>query len=296
MKSFQIRGGIANEFLLDGQIKGSKRFSGSALDKLLRSDIPKRNLKIVLVMRLRSRWSCGSFPPILSTCARQGRLAPFLRYHPSWIRFQTTLPPPNYLPLSHFIPSTLPDSPLPADPAPYLANSIPQTYYIERYGCQMNVADADLINAILQSHNYRPSSSADSADIVLLVTCAIRSKAEDKIWRRLECLQSIREKGGKIAVLGCMAERLKFQLLEGKRMVDVVCGPDAYRDLPSLLARSEGEGVGNVMLSVDETYADILPVQIDSGKVSAYLSIMRGCNNMCTYCIVPFTRGTMYSE
>jgi tRNA A37 methylthiotransferase MiaB len=93
-------------------------------------------------------------------------------------------------------------------------------------------------------------------------------------------------------VLGCMAERLKFRLLEGERMVDVVCGPDAYRDLPGLLARSEeGEGVGNVMLSVDETYADILPVQIEEGRVSGCISIMRGCNNMCTYCIVPFTRG-----
>jgi len=156
----------------------------------------------------------------------------------------------------------------------------------------MNFADADLINAILQSHNYHTSSSDATADIVLLVTCAIRSNAEDKIWRRLERLQPLRKRGGKVAVLGCMAERLKHQLLEGRKMVDVVCGPDAYRDLPSLLARSDEEGVANVMLSVDETYADIMPVQIDSSRVSACVSIMRGCNNMCTYCIVPFTRGS----
>lgn len=157
----------------------------------------------------------------------------------------------------------------------------------------MNFADADLVNAILQSHNYSPSSSPETADIILLVTCAIRTNAEDKIWRRLERLQPLRERGGKVAILGCMAERLKLQLLEGERMVDVVCGPDAYRDLPSLLARSDAEGVANVILSVDETYADIIPVQIEPSRVSACVSIMRGCNNMCTYCIVPFTRGAL---
>jgi tRNA A37 methylthiotransferase MiaB len=163
------------------------------------------------------------------------------------------------------------------------------SYHIEPYGCQMNFADADLVNAILQSNNFHPTTP-DSADIILLVTCAIRDNAEQRIWRRLESLQHIRERGGKIALLGCMAERLKFALLEGKTpLVDVVCGPDAYRDLPGLLAQ-EG-GVGNVMLSVDETYADIMPVQIEADRVSACISIMRGCNNMCTYCIVPFTRG-----
>jgi len=152
----------------------------------------------------------------------------------------------------------------------------------------MNLADADLINAILQNNNFHPTTSA-SAQIILLVTCAIRENAEARIWRRLEALQPLRQNGGKIAVLGCMAERLKFKLLEGDRLVDVVCGPDAYRDLPVLLGQ-EG-GVGNVMLSVDETYADIMPVQIEKDRVNAYVSIMRGCNNMCTYCIVPFTRG-----
>jgi tRNA A37 methylthiotransferase MiaB len=154
----------------------------------------------------------------------------------------------------------------------------------------MNFADADLINAILQSHNFHPTTPS-TAQILLLVTCAIRENAEQKIWRRLEALQPLRQRGGKIAVLGCMAERLKFKLLEGDRLVDVVCGPDAYRDLPFLLGQ-EG-GVGNVMLSVDETYADIMPVQIEKDRVSACLSIMRGCNNMCSYCIVPFTRGTI---
>src|SRR5262249_25444549 len=131
--------------------------------------------------------------------------------------------------------------------------------------------------------------------IVLIVTCAIRANAENTVWRRLENLQYIRERGGKIGLLGCMAERLKLQLLEGNRLVDVVCGPDAYRDLPSLLARAEdGEGVANVMLSADETYADIMPVQVTPGKPGAWVSIMRGCNNMCTYCIVPFTRGIFF--
>jgi tRNA-2-methylthio-N6-dimethylallyladenosine synthase len=154
----------------------------------------------------------------------------------------------------------------------------------------MNFADADLVNAILQAHNFRPGP-VDEASVVLLVTCAIRENAEAKIFRRLDALQHIRQGGGKIALLGCMAERLKFKLLEGNRLVDVVCGPDAYRDLPSLLARAEDGGVGNVMLSVDETYADILPVQIERNRVNGVVSIMRGCNNMCTYCIVPFTRG-----
>jgi len=202
-------------------------------------------------------------------------------------RNQSTLRP-DILPLSHFIasPSAIPSS-TPHDPAPYLPAPTPQTYHLERYGCQMNFADADLINSILQSSHFHPTSPT-SADVILLVTCAIRDDAEQRIWRRLRDLQPLRARGGKIALLGCMAERLKHRLLEGERLVDVVCGPDAYRDLPSLL----GEGGVNVMLSVDETYADIMPVQIDQGRKSAFVSIMRGCNNMCTYCIVPFTRGT----
>jgi len=187
---------------------------------------------------------------------------------------------------------TTPPAAVPAaDQPPYLPSSVPQTYYIEPYGCQMNFADADLVNAILQANNFHPVRDTASADIVLLVTCAIRENAESKIFRRLDALQFLRQNGGKVALLGCMAERLKFRLLEGERKVDVICGPDAYRDLPRLLARSKEDGVGNVMLSVDETYADILPVQIERNRVSACVSIMRGCNNMCTYCVVPFTRG-----
>ena len=212
------------------------------------------------------------------------------------IRWQSTAARPDYLPLSHFMSGSLSTS-THSDPAPYLPPpSLKRTYYIEPYGCQMNFNDSDIVNSILQSHNLRPSSTPAEADIVLLVTCAIRANAEDKVWRRLASLQPLRERGGKVAVLGCMAERLKFRLLEGDRLVDVVCGPDAYRDLPSLLATSSDGGVGNVMLSVDETYADILPVQIEEGRVSGCISIMRGCNNMCAYCIVPFTRGTTLAD
>jgi hypothetical protein len=235
-------------------------------------------------IRPRSQQPCHRLRPSLTPPPKQ----------PESIRRQSTSARPNYLPLSHFIPSTLPPVTTPSDPAPYLPPPTLQTYYIEPYGCQMNFNDSDIINSILQSHNFRPSHDPSQADIVLLVTCAIRANAEDKVWRRLASLQPLRERGGKVAVLGCMAERLKFRLLEGERMVDVVCGPDAYRDLPSLLARSEDGGVGNVMLSVDETYADILPVQIEEGRVSGCISIMRGCNNMCTYCIVPFTRGITF--
>ena len=229
-------------------------------------------------------------PPIFHSRPFLAKCLPIICHRHS-IRLQSTDSRPNYLPLSHFMPQSSAQT-HPSDPPPYLSPSLPQTYYIEPYGCQMNFSDSDLINSILQSANYIPVSTPTTATIILLVTCAIRENAESKIWRRLETLQSLREKGGKVALLGCMAERLKYKLLEKDRKVDVVCGPDGYRDLPSLLARCEnGEGVGNVMLSVDETYADIMPVQIESGRVSGCVSIMRGCNNMCTYCIVPFTRG-----
>ena len=244
---------------------------------------------------MRLRVKCTLPPnrsPSSKSCIRLHHSMPQLPTRRGSIRYQSTSARPDYLPLSHFISSSLPTSATPTDPPPYLPPPTLQTYYIEPYGCQMNFNDSDIINSILQSHNFRPTPQASQADIVLLVTCAIRANAEDKIWRRLSTLQPLRDRGGKVAVLGCMAERLKFRLLEGERMVDVVCGPDAYRDLPGLLARSEeGGGVGNVMLSVDETYADILPVQIEEGRVCGCISIMRGCNNMCTYCIVPFTRG-----
>ena len=241
-------------------------------------------------MRLQARCTVVSSRSILPQSCLRLRASPWRTQRTS-IRRHSTSASRDDPPLSHFMQSSPKTSTTTSDPAPYLPVSTHQTYYIEPYGCQMNFNDSDIINAILQSHNFRPSTVPSDADIILLVTCAIRDNAEEKIWRRLSSLQPLRERGGKVAVLGCMAERLKFKLLEGDRLVDVVCGPDAYRDLPGLLANGEDGGVGNVMLSADETYADILPVQIEEGRVSACITIMRGCNNMCTYCIVPFTRG-----
>ncbi|EIN03507.1 hypothetical protein PUNSTDRAFT_147038 [Punctularia strigosozonata HHB-11173 SS5] len=214
----------------------------------------------------------------------------------------------NALPLEHFIANaSLGAAAEPHDPPPYLAQKlIPKSFYLEVYGCQMNGADSDILNRILVDAGYTPSPTASDADIVLLITCAIRENAESKIWRRLRELAPLRARGGKVGLLGCMAERLKLSLLEGKvdektgkrdeRMVDVVCGPDAYRSLPRLLGQVEEEGDGgrgaaNVQLSADETYADITPLSTDPSKKTANLTIMRGCNNMCSYCIVPFTRG-----
>ncbi|KAF5270681.1 hypothetical protein FQA39_LY01419 [Lamprigera yunnana] len=184
---------------------------------------------------------------------------------------------------------------------PYLKNfrSSLQKVFFYVYGCQMNVNDTEIIWSILKANNYIKTDNVNEADVVLLVTCAIREGAENKIWNRLECLKGIRKKqlrnklkGMKIGVLGCMAERLKHKLLEKERSVDVVAGPDSYRDLPLLLAStSDNQTAINVQLSVDETYADVMPVRMNESTVTAFVSIMRGCDNMCTYCIVPFTRG-----
>ena len=174
--------------------------------------------------------------------------------------------------------------------------------YIETYGCQMNVNDTEIAWSVLQSHGFCQVSNIRDSDVILLMTCSIREGAEQKIWKRLEFLKSLkltRQKlrssrlpPVKIGILGCMAERLKTRLLEQDNMVDVVCGPDAYRDLPRLLAVTDtGQTAVNVQLSIDETYADISPVRTDANMTSAFVSIMRGCNNMCSYCIVPFTRG-----
>lgn len=165
--------------------------------------------------------------------------------------------------------------------------------YIETYGCQMNSADTEIVHSILQSSGYARTSNASNADVVLLMTCAIRENAEDKIWHRLEYFKSsVKRKSMMVGVLGCMAERLKHKLLDERKLVDVVCGPDAYRDLPRLLSRAAiGESGINVALSLEETYADVSPVRVLDGKLSAFVSIMRGCDNMCSYCIVPFTRG-----
>jgi tRNA-2-methylthio-N6-dimethylallyladenosine synthase len=168
--------------------------------------------------------------------------------------------------------------------------------YIETYGCQMNVADSGVVASVLADSGYGLTQDQDEADVVLLNTCAIRENAEQKIRTRLGMLRAEKEKrDGELmmGVLGCMAERLREKLLEQEELVDVVVGPDAYRDLPRLLyeADATGQAAVNVELSKQETYADIEPVRYDSNGVSAYVSIMRGCDNMCTFCVVPFTRG-----
>jgi len=175
-----------------------------------------------------------------------------------------------------------------------------RTVYLETYGCQMNVSDSQVVLSILGAEGYHEVEDAQQADVVLLNTCAIRENAESKIWSRLGALRNINVKKKRalrptVGVLGCMAERLKEKLLESNKLVDLVVGPDAYRDLPRLLsslqeAQDRRVTAMNVQLSLEETYADVMPVR-RKGSVSAYLSIMRGCNNMCSFCIVPFTRG-----
>ncbi|XP_027750814.1 CDK5 regulatory subunit-associated protein 1 [Empidonax traillii] len=162
----------------------------------------------------------------------------------------------------------------------------------------MNVNDTEIAWAILQRSGYARTKELDEADVVLLVTCSVREKAEQAIWNRLQHLKALKARRQqaraplRIGILGCMAERLKEEILHREKLVDVVAGPDAYRDLPRLLAVAEsGQQAANVLLSLDETYADILPVQTSAGGTTAFVSIMRGCDNMCTYCIVPFTRG-----
>ncbi|XP_042743393.1 mitochondrial tRNA methylthiotransferase CDK5RAP1 [Lagopus leucura] len=170
--------------------------------------------------------------------------------------------------------------------------------YLETYGCQMNVNDTEIAWAILQKSGYTRTKEADEADVILLVTCSVRDKAEQAIWNRLQHLKALKARRRqaclplRIGILGCMAERLKEEILHREKLVDIVAGPDAYRDLPRLLAVAEsGQQAANVLLSLDETYADILPVQTSAGGKTAFVSIMRGCDNMCSYCIVPFTRG-----
>ncbi len=166
--------------------------------------------------------------------------------------------------------------------------------YIESYGCQMNFADSEVVVSILRNDGYSTTSIVEEADLVLINTCAIRDNAEQKVRTRLSVLNAHKKKkpNMKIGVLGCMAERLKEKFLEEEKMVDLVVGPDAYRDLPGLLEEvSEGHKAVNVFLSKEETYADISPVRLDSNGVSAFVSIMRGCDNMCSFCVVPFTRG-----
>ena len=178
----------------------------------------------------------------------------------------------------------------------YDATAGDKQVYIETYGCQMNVNDSGIVASVLEESGYGLTRDQAAADVVLLNTCAIRENAERKIRARLSMLRSEKEKRDgelMLGVLGCMAERLREKLLEQEDLVDVVVGPDADRDLPQLLyeADATGQAAVNVELSKQETYEDIQPVRYDSNGVSAYVSIMRGCDNMCTFCVVPFTRG-----
>lgn len=158
----------------------------------------------------------------------------------------------------------------------------------------MNINDTEIVWSILNKKGYERVLHRDEANVILIMTCSIREGAEQKIWRKLlELRRAKKSRGLQVGVLGCMAERLKTQLLEEEKTVDVVAGPDSYRDLPRLLETATGGQAGvNVQLSLDETYADVTPVRLDEKRKTAFVSIMRGCNNMCTYCIVPFTRGT----
>lgn len=170
--------------------------------------------------------------------------------------------------------------------------------YIETYGCQMNVADTEIVFSILEKESYSRTDNINEADIIMANTCSIRDNAEQRIWGRIEQfnLQKKARKGVLVGILGCMAERLKEALLDSGK-VDIVAGPDAYRSLPQLLeAATQGEPQINVLLSREETYGDISPVRLDKNGVSAFIAIMRGCNNVCSYCVVPYTRGAERSR
>lgn len=163
--------------------------------------------------------------------------------------------------------------------------------FIETHGCQMNVNDSEVVLSILQNSGYSLCDAPESADLILINTCSIRENAEQKIWSRIEQLKHIKGKKAHLGIIGCMAERLKEELLENG-VVTLVAGPDSYRDLPKLINNlSESNKQINTILSEEETYADISPVRMDKNGVSAFISIMRGCNNYCTYCVVPYVRG-----
>ncbi|MEM1405417.1 MAG: tRNA (N6-isopentenyl adenosine(37)-C2)-methylthiotransferase MiaB [Bacteroidota bacterium] len=166
--------------------------------------------------------------------------------------------------------------------------------YIESYGCQMNFSDSEIVSSIMAENGFDTTSNFEDADVVFLNTCSIREKAEQTVRNRLAQFNGLKKNKPEmlIGVLGCMAERLKSQLLEEEKIVDLVAGPDAYRDLPNLVTQvDEGTKAVNTFLSREETYADISPVRLNSNGVTAFISIMRGCDNMCSFCVVPFTRG-----
>lgn len=166
--------------------------------------------------------------------------------------------------------------------------------FIETYGCQMNAGDSEIVVSIMQEHGYRYTEQINEADIILINTCSIRDNAEQRIWGRLSAMRQIKKRKPSliVGIIGCMAERLKEQLIEKGTGVDIVAGPDSYRSLPELARTAENGAKGiNVELSKEETYAEIAPVRLDRNGVSAFIAIMRGCNNFCSYCVVPYTRG-----
>ena len=174
------------------------------------------------------------------------------------------------------------------------ASKAQKQFYIESYGCQMNFSDSEIVASILNQEGYEITEKLENANLVLVNTCSIREKAEQTVRKRLELFNGLKRKNKdlKIGVLGCMAERLKHKFLEEEKMVDIVVGPDAYKDLPNLLREAEAEREAvNVILSKEETYGDIAPVRLATNGVSAFVTITRGCDNMCTFCVVPFTRG-----
>jgi len=167
-------------------------------------------------------------------------------------------------------------------------------FYIESYGCQMNFSDSEIVASVLGEAGFAPTRKMEMADLILINTCSIREKAEETVRKRLRIFDKVKAEkpGTMVGVLGCMAERLKKKFLEEERLVDLVVGPDAYRDLPNLVSTvEEGDKGINVLLSREETYADISPMRLGSNGITAFISIMRGCDNMCSFCVVPFTRG-----
>lgn len=244
----------------------------------------------------------------LIRCHRVTRVPIVWRRATSSLAKKQTLLPDDKLTLKDFLVVgknlPKPNEVIPIDEAlpPYLQNvdisGNNRKVYFDVYGCQMNVNDTEIVWSILKSRNYQKTQNINEADVILMMTCSIREGAETKIWNQLVHLKGIKRRRSKkreplqIAILGCMAERLKTKIVEQESEVDVIAGPDSYKDLPRLLALGKnGISAINVLLSLDETYADLMPVKLDQNTVTAYASIMRGCDNMCTYCIVPFTRG-----
>ena len=171
-----------------------------------------------------------------------------------------------------------------------------RNFYIETYGCQMNVSETEIVNSILMEEGMEPVNEPEEAEVIFINTCSIRENAEERVWNRLKEFKALKRKRKDrdmtVGVLGCMAERIREQIMEKEELVDLVVGPDAYRDLPKLLSDVEdGQKAANTILSLEETYADIKPVRRNDNGVSAFVTIMRGCDNMCAFCVVPFTRG-----